>query len=101
MTRHPRLPSEAFDLPVDKIRQGYYSDTYFNHTKRVLEVNPEHAAVVAMRELHEKKPDDARLEAYTRLLYDQAVLAEGSKVKDPSAFARRINELLARDARDE
>jgi molecular chaperone HtpG len=69
--------------------------------KRVLEVNPEHAAIIAMRELHEKEPDDARLEAYARLLYDQAVLAEGSKVKDPSAFARRINELLARDARHE
>ncbi len=69
--------------------------------KRVLEVNPDHAAVVAMRELHERKPDDGRLEAYARLLYDQAVLAEGSKLKDSSAFARRINELLARDARKE
>ncbi len=67
--------------------------------KRVLEVNPSHAAVVALRELHEKKPDDPRLEAYARLLYDQAVLAEGSKLRDPSAFARRVNELLERDAR--
>jgi len=70
-------------------------------SKRALEINPEHPAVVAMRDLHEKKADDARLEAYARLLYDQAVLAEGSKVKDPSAFARRINELLARDAKEE
>src|SRR5207245_11328933 len=54
--------------------------------KRVLEVNPAHPAVAAMRALHEKQPDDARLEAYARLLYDQAVLAEGSKLADPSAF---------------
>ena len=32
-----RLPSEVFDLPVDKIRTGYYSDAYFNHTQKVLE----------------------------------------------------------------
>lgn len=32
-----RLPSEVFDLPIDKIRAGYYSDAYFNHTQRVLE----------------------------------------------------------------
>jgi molecular chaperone HtpG len=32
------------------------------------------------------------------LLYDQAVVAEGSKVKDPLAFARRINELLVQGA---
>jgi len=32
-----RLPSEVFDLPIEKIRAGYYSDAYFNHTQRVLE----------------------------------------------------------------
>ena len=67
-------------------------------SKRVLEVNPEHPAIAAMQALFEKDPQDARLEGYARLLYDQAVLAEGSKLKDPSALARRINELLARDA---
>jgi molecular chaperone HtpG len=67
-------------------------------TKRVLELNAQHPAVEAMRALHEKDPQDARLEGYARLFYDQAVLAEGSRLKDPSALARRINELLARDA---
>jgi molecular chaperone HtpG len=33
----------------------------------------------------------------SRLLYDQALIAEGSKVKDPLALARRINELLVKD----
>ena len=51
--------------------------------KRILELNGEHPAVVALRELHEKNADDPRVETYGRLLYDQAVIAEGSKVKDP------------------
>jgi nicotinate phosphoribosyltransferase len=41
--RRTRLASDVFDLPVDKIRLGYYTDAYFNYTKRVLEsdgVNP-------------------------------------------------------------
>jgi molecular chaperone HtpG len=67
--------------------------------KRVLELNGEHPAVVALRELYEKTPDDPRVEQYARLFYDQAVIAEGSKVKDPTAFARRINELLVKDAK--
>jgi molecular chaperone HtpG len=66
--------------------------------KRILELNGEHPAVLALQELYEKKPDDPRIEAYGRLLYDQAVIAEGSKVKDPAALARRINELLVKDA---
>src|SRR4051794_27333694 len=34
--RH-RLAPSVFRLPVEKIRDGYYSDAYFNHTKSLLE----------------------------------------------------------------
>jgi len=64
--------------------------------KRVLELNPTHAAVTAMRDLYAKNKEDARVESYARLLLDQAVIAEGSKVKDPTAFAKRVNELLVK-----
>jgi nicotinate phosphoribosyltransferase len=32
-----RLAPSIFRLPVEKIRDGYYSDAYFNHTKALLE----------------------------------------------------------------
>jgi molecular chaperone HtpG len=67
-------------------------------SKRILELNADHPAVEALRQRFEKDRTDARLEMYCRLLYDEAVIAEGSKVKDPLAFARRINELLVKDA---
>jgi nicotinate phosphoribosyltransferase len=31
-----RLPPEIFDLPVDKMRAGYYTDAYFNHARAAL-----------------------------------------------------------------
>jgi nicotinate phosphoribosyltransferase len=31
-----RLPPEIFDLPVDKMREGYYTDAYFNHARDTL-----------------------------------------------------------------
>jgi nicotinate phosphoribosyltransferase len=31
-----RLPPEIFDLPVDKMRAGYYTDAYFNHARATL-----------------------------------------------------------------
>jgi molecular chaperone HtpG len=67
--------------------------------KRVLELNGDHPAVRALRDLHERIPDDPRVEDYARLLFDQAVIAEGSRPKDPQAFARRINELLVAGAK--
>jgi len=33
----PRLPPGIFNLPVEKMRDGYYSDAYFNRARDVLE----------------------------------------------------------------
>ena len=35
--RPERLAPDAFRLPVERIRSGYYSDAYFNYTKELLE----------------------------------------------------------------
>jgi nicotinate phosphoribosyltransferase len=34
--RGERLAAEVFDLPVEKMRDGYYTDAYFNHTRSAL-----------------------------------------------------------------
>ena len=41
-----RLSPSVFRLPVEKIRDGYYSDAYFNHTKALLEADGHHPRVV-------------------------------------------------------
>ena len=45
-TRGKRLPPEIFDLPVEKMREGYYTDAYFNHTREVLVRDGRHPRVV-------------------------------------------------------
>jgi nicotinate phosphoribosyltransferase len=40
-----RLPPEVFRLPVERIRSGWYSDVYFNQTKRLLELEGRHPDV--------------------------------------------------------
>lgn len=67
--------------------------------QRILELNPEHAAVQALLHLHQADPADARIGTYAQLLHDQAVLAEGSRLADPSAFAQRINDLIVKTAK--
>ncbi len=32
----PRLDATVFNLPIDKMRDGYYSDTYFNRAREIL-----------------------------------------------------------------
>jgi nicotinate phosphoribosyltransferase len=45
-TVRQRLDPDVFRLPVDKIREGYYTDQYFNLTKDLLEASGRSAPVV-------------------------------------------------------
>jgi len=45
-TQRKRLPPEIFDLPVEKMREGYYTDAYFNHTRAALLADGRHPRVV-------------------------------------------------------
>src|SRR3989442_1555368 len=40
-----RLPPETFDLPVEKIRAGYYTDAYFNFAREALLADGRHPHV--------------------------------------------------------
>src|SRR3954449_5834588 len=48
MTPEPRerLDPAVFRLPVERIREGYYSDVYFNLTKDLLEADDHHPRVL-------------------------------------------------------
>ncbi|CAN5183911.1 nicotinate phosphoribosyltransferase [soil metagenome] len=48
-----RLPPEVFDLPVEKMCEGYYADAYFNHARATLLQDGRHPHVVL--QVFEKK----------------------------------------------
>ena len=62
--------------------------------KRVLELNADHPIVKVMSDMHGSNPDNPRLKDYAGLLYDQALLTEGSPIKDPLSFTRLVSELM-------
>jgi nicotinate phosphoribosyltransferase len=43
---HKRLDPSIFDLPVEKMRAGWYTDAYFNHARATLIANGRHPNVV-------------------------------------------------------
>jgi molecular chaperone HtpG len=62
--------------------------------KRILEINGDHPLFAAMKELFEKDKKSPILEEYIGLLYDQALLLEGGRPKDPAAFSRAMARLM-------
>jgi molecular chaperone HtpG len=67
-------------------------------SKRILEINPAHPLLTAMNTLFEKDSESPLIQEYIDLLYGQALLLEGSKLKDPAAFARALSKLMVENA---
>jgi len=59
--------------------------------KRILEVNPDHALVAQLEDRRAAGDDVADA---ARVLYGQALIAEGSPLPDPAGFARILTDLL-------
>jgi len=79
----PRL-EELLKRETDRPRQ-----------RRILELNPDHEIVRRLEEMVESDAADEKVGEYAELLYGYAVLAEGSELPDPAAFARRIVDLMS------
>jgi molecular chaperone HtpG len=58
--------------------------------KPIFELNPTHALVAKLK----NEQDDSRFADLTHILFDQAILAEGGHLDDPSAFVHKLNSLL-------
>ena len=63
-------------------------------SKRILELNGEHPLIAALNEKVAAGADEAELARYANVLYDQALLLEGSPLPDPAAFAKEVILLL-------
>ncbi|WP_374328149.1 molecular chaperone HtpG [Azonexus sp.] len=56
--------------------------------KPILEINPQHPAVLRL------KYEESRFDDWAALLFEQAQLAEGGQLDDPAGFVKRINDLM-------
>lgn len=68
-------------------------------SKRILELNPDHPIMQVMATLFGKDKSNPRLADYCDLLYDQALLTEGSPIADPLRFTRLVAELMVADGK--
>jgi molecular chaperone HtpG len=59
-------------------------------SKPILEVNPGHPLVTRM----EQEAEEEIFVDLAKILFDQALLAEGGQLQDPAAFVQRLNRLM-------
>jgi len=78
----------AMDANMERIMKSMGQEV--PSSKRVMEINVEHPLVERLQ----NEADEDRFADWTRILFDQSLLAEGGQLDDPASFTRRLNGLL-------
>jgi molecular chaperone HtpG len=96
-----RLTDSAGCLVADGMAMNAHMERIFRsmnqeapRSKRILELNPTHPILGIMKQLHDTSADHPKLGDYVDLIFNQALLAEGSDIQDPQRFASIINDLM-------
>ncbi|MGW4530304.1 molecular chaperone HtpG [Nocardia sp. NPDC004340] len=94
------IVGDVFDFTPMLERMYRASGQELPHSKRILELNPDHALVTGLRDAYAQVSGDEdkplALTETAELLYGTAVLAEGGELKDPAHFARILADRLTR-----
>lgn len=61
---------------------------------RILEINPDHELIGRLKTLQADDAQGESLNEWIEMLYDQALLAEGSPIENPAGFAARMTRLM-------
>lgn len=77
---------------IEKILRANGQDV--PNTPRILELNPEHPVIVNLQEMTKDEGRSEEVDTWSKLLFDQALVAEGSLPEDPANFARAITSLM-------
>ncbi len=64
--------------------------------KKILELNPDHPLVDVIQEIYTKDKASPLFADYVGLIYEQALLTEGSPLKDPLGFAKKVSDLMVK-----
>jgi molecular chaperone HtpG len=87
------IPEGGLPTHIEMILRANQQD--LPRTRRVLEVNPSHPLILNLQQLTDKASGEAEgVKDWVELLYDQALLAEGSPIPDPAKFAARMTTLM-------
>ncbi|MFW7381385.1 MAG: molecular chaperone HtpG [Oligoflexus sp.] len=84
------LVSGAYDPSARMERMMSAMGQTLPKAKRIMEINPNHAVFSRMRDL----PEETQKE-WAEILYNQALLNEGSPIEDPLKFTKQISNLMS------
>ena len=80
-------------IHLERLMRNHQQQTAFAST-RILEVNPYHPLIIKLSEMIHEDKNKAKIEEITRLLLDQAKIAEGEAITNPSFYTEKMGEYM-------
>ena len=80
-------------LHLERLMKNHQQQTAFAST-RILELNPYHPLIIKLSDMIMSEENKTKVEEITKVLLDQAKVAEGEPISDPSFYAKKISEYI-------
>ena len=80
-------------IHLERLMRNHQQKTNFDST-RILEINPYHPLVVKLSELVADNSNEDRVKDASLLILEQAKIAEGEAVSNPSLFNEKLSEFI-------
>ncbi len=96
LTKSPAALNVAegqMSIHLERLMRNHQQQTAFAST-RILEINPYHPLIIKLSEMISDSQNQPQVEEVSRLILDQAKIAEGEAVADPSFFADKMSAYL-------
>ena len=96
LTKSPvSLTVEAAQMSIhlERLMRNHQQQTAFTST-RILELNPYHPLIIRLAEAMGDEALKPKVEEVARLLLDQAKIAEGECISDPSFYSEKMSEYI-------
>ena len=88
------LVADETDMGANMERILKMANQKVTASKRILEINPDHAIMQSLQKMYDADPANPKLKDWYVLMVDQALLAEGSEIKDPAGYVSKVNVFL-------
>jgi chaperone protein htpG len=82
-------------IHLERLMRNHQQKTAFDST-RILLVNPYHPLIIKLAELVGDKDKEAEVRDAAQLVLEQAKIAEGEAVSNPSLFNEKLSEFILR-----
>ena len=80
-------------IHLERLMRNHQQPTAFAST-RILELNPYHPLIIKLSEMVGENKDMAKVEEVAKILLDQAKIAEGEAISDPSFYSEKLSEYI-------